>query len=138
MSAENIAIVRRYTEEGCVGGTIEVVDEVVAADCVDHDPLPGQPAGRQGLRQAVQMVVSGLSDRGTVLDQYLDVGDTVVQNWIFRGTHTGEFMGVPATGKEVRIRGMEIWRVADGKIVERWGVVDVAGPLAQLAAGATA
>ena len=138
MSAQNIAIVRRYTEEGCVGGKIEVVDEVVADDCVDHDPRPGQPPGRPGLRQTVQMVVGGLSDRGTVLDQYLDAGDTVVQNWIFRGRHTGELMGVPATGKEVRVRGVEIWRVADGRIAERWGVVDVAGLLAQLAPGETA
>ena len=138
MSAENVAIVRRFTEEGCVGGRIEVVDEVVAEDCVDHDPLPGQAAGRAGLRQTVQLVVRGLSDRGTVLDQYLDAGDTVVQNWTFRGRHTGEFMGVPATGKEVRIRGVEIWRVADGRIAERWGVVDVAGLLAQLQAGTTA
>jgi steroid delta-isomerase-like uncharacterized protein len=132
MSAQNVAVVRRYTEEGCVRGRFEVVDEVVAEDCVDHDPLPGQPAGRQGLRYAVQLVVRGLSDRGTELDQYLDAGETVVQNWIFRGRHTGEFMGVPATGKEVRVRGMEIWRLADGKIAERWGVVDVAGLLAQL------
>jgi len=138
MSAENVAIVRRFTEEGCVAGRVEVVDEVVAADCVDHDPLPGQPAGRHGLRQTVQMVVRGLSDRGTVLDRYLDAGDAVVQNWILRGTHTGEFLGVPATGREVRVRGVEIWRVADGKIAERWGVVDVAGALAQLAPGAAA
>ena len=138
MSAQNIAIVRRYTEEGCVQGRIEVVDEVVAEDCVDHDPLPGQPAGRPGLRHTVQMVVGGLSDRGTELDQYLDAGDTVVQNWIFRGRHTGELMGVPATGKEVRVRGVEIWRLAEGQIAERWGVVDVAGLLAQLQAGTTA
>jgi steroid delta-isomerase-like uncharacterized protein len=138
MSAQNVAIVRRYTEEGCVGGNVQVVDEVVAEDCVDHDPLPGQPAGRAGLRLAVQMVVRGLSDRSMVLDQYLDAGDVVIQNWILRGRHSGEFLGLPATGKEVRVRGMEIWRVADGRIVERWGVVDVAGAQAQLGAGAAA
>jgi predicted ester cyclase len=50
-----------------------------------------------------------------------------------RGTHTGDFLGVPATGKQLQVRGIEIWRLADGKIVERWGIVDAAGVMEQLA-----
>jgi predicted ester cyclase len=132
MSEENIAIVRRLTEEGFVGGKLEVVDDVVAVNCIDHDPLPGQAQGREGQKQACQMVVNGLSNRRTPQDDYLVVGDTVIENWIFQGTHTGEFMGIPATGKDVEVRGMEMWRCANGKIVERWGVIDSGAVLAQL------
>jgi steroid delta-isomerase-like uncharacterized protein len=133
MSEANITAVRRLTQEGFVGGKIDVVDEVVAEECVDHDPMPGQGQGREGQRRTCQMVVDGLSNRSTLWDEFLAVGDTVIENWVFHGTHTGEFLGVPATGKQLQVRGIEIWRLANGKIVERWGVVDAAGVMEQLA-----
>ena len=133
MSKENIAIVRQLTQEGFVGGKVDVVDAVVGENCVDHDPLPGQGQGRDGQRYTCQMVVDGLSKRSTLQDEFLAVGDTVIENWIFQGAHTGDFLGVPATGKQLQVRGIEIWRLADGKIVERWGVVDAAGVMEQLA-----
>jgi steroid delta-isomerase-like uncharacterized protein len=131
MSAENIAIVRRLTDEGFVGGKVEVVDDVVAENCIDHDPMPGQAPGRAGQRQTCQMVVDGLSDR-SIDDEVFASGDRVVENWTFRGTHTGDFLGVPATGKQLTVRAIEIWRLADGLIVERWGVLDVADLMEQL------
>jgi steroid delta-isomerase-like uncharacterized protein len=133
MSEANITAVRRLTQEGFVGGEIDVVDEVVADECIDHDPMPGQGQGREGQRHTCQMVVNGLSNRSTLRDEFLAVGDTVIENWVFQGTHTGEFLGVPATGKQLQVRGIEIWRLANGKIVERWGVVDAAGVMEQLA-----
>jgi steroid delta-isomerase-like uncharacterized protein len=133
MSGANIAIVRRLTQEGFVGGNVAVVDDVVAEGCVDHDPMPGQGQGREGQRHTCQMIVEGLSNRSTLQDEFLAVGDTVIENWIFQGTHSGEFLGVPASGKQLQVRGIEIWRLADEKIVERWGVVDAAGVMEQLA-----
>ncbi|TML93795.1 MAG: ester cyclase [Actinobacteria bacterium] len=133
MSEANITAVRRLTQVGFVGGEIDVVDEVVADECIDHDPMPGQGQGREGQRHTCQMVVNGLSNRSTLRDEFLAVGDTVIENWVFQGTHTGEFLGVPATGKQLQVRGIEIWRLANGKIVERWGVVDAAGVMEQLA-----
>ena len=132
MSDQNIAVVRRLTQEGFVDGKIEVVDEIVAEDCIDHDPMPGQGQGREGQRHTCRMVVDGLSNRNTLQDDFLAVGDIVVENWIFQGTHTGDFLGVPASGKQLQVRGIEIWRLADGNIVERWGVVDAAGVMEQL------
>lgn len=128
---ESIAIVRRLTEEGFVGGKVDVVDDVVAEHCVDHDPMPGQPEGRAGQRATCQMVVDGLSDR-SIEEEVLAVDGRVVENWVFTGTHTGEFLGIPPTGKTIQVRGLEIWRVEDAQIVERWGVIDVAGVLDQL------
>jgi len=100
---------------------------------VAHYPRAGQGEGREGQRHTWQMVVNGLSNRGTLRDESLAVGDTVIENWVFQGTHTSEFLGVPATGKQLQVRGIEIWRLANGKIVERWGVVDAAGVMEQLA-----
>ena len=133
MSDQDIAAVRRLTQEGFVGGKLDVVDDVVAEDCIDHDPMPGQGQGREGQRHTCQMVVDGLSKRSTLQDDFLAAGDTVVENWIFQGTHTGDFLGVPATGKQLHVRGIEIWRLENDKIVERWGVVDAAGVMEQLA-----
>ena len=132
MSNENIAAVRRLTQEGFVGGKVDVVDDVVADSCVDHDPLPGQSQGAAGQKQTCQMVVAGLSDRRTLQDDLLAIDDVVVENWLFEGTHTGDFMGVPATGRQLHVRGIEIWRFADGKIVERWGVIDTGSVMQQL------
>ena len=78
------------------------------------------------------MVVAGLSDRRTLQDDLLAIDDVVVENWLFEGTHTGDFMGVPATGRQLHVRGIEIWRCADGKIVERWGVIDTGSVMQQL------
>jgi steroid delta-isomerase-like uncharacterized protein len=133
MSDQNIAAVRRLTQEGFVDGKLDVVDELVAKDCIDHDPMPGQGQGREGQRRTCQMVIDGLSDRCTVRDDLLAVGDIVVENWIFQGTHTGDFLGMSASGRQLQVRGIEIWRLAGGKIVERWGVVDAAGVMEQLA-----
>jgi predicted ester cyclase/ketosteroid isomerase-like protein len=133
MSEKEIAIVRRLTEEGFVAGKVDVVDELVSEHCVDHDPLPGQGQGREGQRRACQMVVRGLSNR-SVEDDVVSSGDRVIESWVFRGTHTGDFMGVPPTGKQITIRGMEMWRLAAGEIVERWGVIDTGGVMEQLGA----
>jgi predicted ester cyclase len=138
MFDENVAVVRRLTEEGFIGGKLEVVDVVVADDCVDHDPLPGQGQGRAGQKQTCQMVIMGLSDRKTLQDDFHSAGDFVIESWLFQGTHTGQFMGVPATHKLIQVRGIEIWRCAEGKIIERWGVIDTGAVMQQLQGPPTA
>ena len=129
---ENIAVIRRLTEEAFIGGKIEVIDDVVAESFRDRDPMPGLSDGREGQKQICQMIVDGLTNRTMLQDEYLAVEDKVVQNWICQGTHSGEFLGVAATGKEIRIRGMEIWRLANGQVVERSGVVDTGDVFEQL------
>ena len=72
------------------------------------------------------MVVGAFSDRKAESDEYIDTADgRVVENWLFSGKHTGEMMGMPGSGKAIHVRGVEIWRCANGKIVERWGAVDM-------------
>jgi predicted ester cyclase len=73
-----------------------------------------------------EMVVGAFSDRSMAMNDIVETTDgRVVENWIMAATHTGEVMGIPPSGKDITVRGMELWRVTDGKVVEHWGVFDI-------------
>ena len=119
-------IVRRLSEEAFVDGKIEVVDELIADDFVDHDPPPGLPGTKDGFRQLAELVTTAMSNRKFDPDEYIDTADgRVVENWTMTGTHTGEAFGLPPSGQDVQVRGIEIFRCEGGKIVEHWGAVDM-------------
>jgi steroid delta-isomerase-like uncharacterized protein len=119
-------VIRRLTNEVFVNGDFSHWDEFFDDDFVDRDPMPGTSNDKKGQRQVAEMVLAAFSDRRAEMDETIDTTDgRVVENWIFAGKHTGEMMGVPPSGKDVRVRGIEIWRLRDGRIVEHWGVVDV-------------
>jgi len=123
--ATNSDVVHRLADEAFVAGNFDGWDEFVSADLVDNDPMPGLPPNGEGVKMLAQMVVGTFSDR-KIDAEHLEAPDgRIVENWVFTGKHTGEGMGIPPSGEDITIRGIEIWRVADGKIVERWGVVDV-------------
>ncbi len=128
------ALVRRGAMEAVVGGDLSVIDELFAEDLVDHDCDPGTPPGRAGLKQGVAGVVAGLSNREMSEYELFSAGGRVVEIWELRGRHTGPYMGVPATQRTVTIRGVEIWRCAEGRIVERWAGIDRLAVLEQLGA----
>jgi steroid delta-isomerase-like uncharacterized protein len=121
----NADVVRRLTDEPFVAGNFETWDEIVATDMVDNDPMPGLPADGEGLKLLAQMVVGTFDDR-KIEAEYLETPDgRVVENWVFTGTHTGDAMGLPPSGAAIVIRGIEIFRITEGRITERWGVIDV-------------
>ena len=130
--ADGKAIVRRLTDEVFINGNLGVVDELVAESYVDNDPIPGFDAGREGIKAMAGAVAAAFSDKKMILDDYYQDGDMVTENWTMRGRHTGEFLGVQPQGGEVTVRGMELWRVQDGKIVEHWGVVDMLTAFSQM------
>jgi steroid delta-isomerase-like uncharacterized protein len=118
-------VVRRLTDEVFIGGNFDTWDDLVADDFVDHDPMAGLPPTKEGQRQIAEMVVATFADR-KIEAEYLETTEgTIVENWVFTGRHTGEAMGIPPSGNEVQIRGIEIWRCADGRIAERSGVIDM-------------
>jgi steroid delta-isomerase-like uncharacterized protein len=124
--ASNVDLIRRLTDEVFIGGDFSSWDDLIADDFVDHDPMPGQATDKDGQRQMAEMVLATFSDRKFDGDDYMDTTDgRVVENWWFHGRHTGEAMGFPPSGQEVVVRGIEIWRIANGKIAERWGVIDI-------------
>ena len=123
-------VVRRLTQEVFVGGDFSHWDDLIDDSFEDHDPMPGMPNDKKGQRQTAEAVVAAFSDRKAEMDELTDMADgRVVENWIFGGTHSGEMMGIPPSNKKIRVRGIEIWRCANGKIVEHWGVVDISDVL---------
>ncbi len=130
---ENKAVVRRFLEEIFSGGNLELVDELFAPHYVLHDPaVPGEVRGPEGVKQYVGMYRGAYPDtRFTVEDQIAE-GDEVVTRWTGRGTHQGELMGIPPTGQEVTVTGIEFDRVSGGKLEETWVTYDALGMMQQL------
>jgi steroid delta-isomerase-like uncharacterized protein len=135
MSEENKAVVRRLIEEVWNNGNLDAIDELVASDHVDHDPgREGTPGGPEGMRAFVQMYRSAYPDTHLAIGEIVADGDLVAMTWTATGTHQGELMGIPPSGKSVKVSGMGMDRVRDGKIVESWSNYDALGMLVQLGA----
>jgi steroid delta-isomerase-like uncharacterized protein len=128
---ENKAVVRRYYEEVLNRRNVGTLEEIAVPHYVEHDPLPGQTGGLQGLQQRVEMLSDAFQPHFT-LEDLIAEGDKVVVRWTNRGTHIGEFMGIPPTGKSFSIAGIDIHRLQDGKMTEHWHVVDLFSQMQQL------
>jgi steroid delta-isomerase-like uncharacterized protein len=107
------------------------VGDLVTPDYVEHDPLPGQGDGRDGVVDRFSMIVRGLSPQFTVEDVAAE-DDKVVVRWTNTGTHTGEFAGMPPSGQKFTIGGIDIYRVRDGLLCEHWHQLDQLSMLGQL------
>ena len=133
MSAEqNKALIRRFVDEVFNRGRSEAIDELVAPDAVDHAALPGMPPGREGIKLRAAMIRSAFPDFHIIVEDQVAEGDRVAGRYTMRGTHQGELMGIPPTGKPVSISAMDVIRVGDGRLVEHWGQIDMLGMMQQL------
>ena len=133
MSEENKVISRRFYEQFFNQGNLSVADELLAADALDHNPPgPGFATGQEGVKQVVTMFRSAFPDLHLTIEDQIAEGDRVASRLTARGTHRGELMGIPPTGKTVTIGLVDILRLEGGQIVERWGQVDMLGMLQQL------
>jgi len=130
---ENKAIVRRY-QEILNANDLDALDQVVAADISTPDIMPGMPPGIEGARQAHKIGIAGMPDWHVTIEDLIAEGDKVAARITMTGTHTGDFVGIPPTGRRIKITGMYIARIANGKIVEHRGVEDAVGLLQQLGA----
>jgi len=131
-TTENKANARRIPLEAFNTGNPAVFDEVVVADVVDHLPPPGLPPGRESYKQFVLMLRAAFPDFQYTLDDEIAEKDRIVHRITARGTHKGEFLGIPPTGKHVTWSEIHILSMVDGKAVEHWGNVDQLGLLQQL------
>ena len=132
MSQEtNIAATKTFGEAANTGN-FDLFNEVVAPDSVDHDPAPGQGVGPEGFRQFFSELRSAFPDLNIEVEHMVTDDDNVAFAYTVTGTHQGDFMGVPATGRQVSARGMQIGRFENGKLAERWGSSDELGILKQL------
>jgi steroid delta-isomerase-like uncharacterized protein len=112
-------------------GDVESVGDLVAEDYEEHDPLPGQGAGRDGAVDRFSLITQALAPHFTIEDVVAE-GDRVVVRWTNAGTHVGEFAGIPPTGRTFTIAGIDVYRVADGLLCEHWHVIDQLAMLGQL------
>jgi len=132
----NKAIVLRYFAE-MDRGNIDVVDELIAEDYVDHNPaLPGIAPGREGTRRYMQMLKTAFPDANHTIDDIIAEGDKVMTRVTARGTFLGECMGYQPNGNVVEISGIAVHRVEDGRLVEHWAHADIAGFMRQIGAEA--
>jgi steroid delta-isomerase-like uncharacterized protein len=125
-------IARRFTEELWDKGELAVADEIIASDFVDHDPVAGQGTGLVGYKEMVGAFRTAFPDLRVKNEDVIVEEDKVVIRWTARGTHNGQLMNIPATGKQVALKGIDILRVNNGRITERWGEFDALGMLSQL------
>jgi steroid delta-isomerase-like uncharacterized protein len=130
--AGNKAVVERFVEEVINQGRLETADEIVALDFVELDPLPGQQQGREGLKEVIAMMRAGFPDIHWVTEETVEQGEKVVSRFTWTGTHKGTFLGIPATGKGVSVKGVVIDRVVGGKMTNSRILMDTLGMLQQL------
>ncbi len=130
---ENKAIVRRWMEEVWNEGKLEALDELIGPDYVLHGAAdPDLPRGPEGAKQLTAAFRTAFPDLQGTIEDLIAEGERVVCRWTARATHGGEFAGIPATHRPVTFSGIEIVRIADGRIAEGWDEVDVAGILQQI------
>jgi steroid delta-isomerase-like uncharacterized protein len=132
MSEENKAIARQLIEDVWLAGNPAAVEDYYAADVVDHALPPGMPPGREGVKAFASMYTGALTDSEISIEDQVAEGDLVVTRWSSQATHSGELMGIPATGKRISASGIGINRIVDGKVVESWSQVDQMGMMQQL------
>jgi steroid delta-isomerase-like uncharacterized protein len=134
-ASEEENLVRRFYQEVINRGNIAAVQELVAEHFLEHTPaaLPGQPRkGPEAIIWFVPRVRLAFPDLHARIDDVLVDGDKVAARVTWTGTHTGEFLGTTPTGKGIRVTGLDVVRVADGKLVEHWGQIDVLAIMEQL------
>jgi predicted ester cyclase len=131
VSEANKGLVRRVFEEGFGANGPAVLDQVIGPSYVNHS-MPAPAPGAEGFKQVTAMFLAAFPDLRVVVEDTLAEGDKVASRGYFAGTHRGSFMGVAATGKPVHVAYIDVWRVADGKLVENWVQLDMLGLMQQL------
>ncbi len=140
MTADAKAHARRFyttLEEAIRTGDVALLDAVLHPDVVDHNPDPDMPQGREGIKAAFAGLRAGLPDARFVIEDLIAEGDKVVCRVTARATHRGPFMGFAPTGREISYTLIDILRFSeDGRLLDRWGLIDESTLRKQLGAGA--
>ena len=118
--AENKLIVRKY-QEAYNNCDFDALSEIVAADVFTPNIIAGMPSGLQGAIAVHQKTLLGMPDYHTSIEDLIAEGDKVVARVTMTGTHTGNFWGIPPTGRKVNLTAIYIVRIENGKVVEHWG-----------------
>src|SRR5256885_9991697 len=131
---ENKRLYRRFVDEVINGGRLDAIDEIFSDGYVDHSAPPGSPPGKAGVRMIPTMFRGAFPDLHFSIESLIGEGDVVASRVVGTGTHQGNFMGTPASGKHATWGSFGFFRVANGKIVEHWGMPDLLGLMQQIGA----
>jgi steroid delta-isomerase-like uncharacterized protein len=134
MSKEANAAALGKFAEAVNTGNYTLFGDAVAADCVDHDPAPGQAPGPDGYRTFFSEMRQAFPDLKVEVAAVVADEESIAAAYTLSGTHKGTLMGIAPKGKKMRIRGVQIAKFRDGKMVERWGSSDQLGMLQQIGA----
>ena len=129
---DNATIVRRFIEEVITQGDIDSAVQFVWEDVVEQVPFPGQGPGLEGLKDVLRGMRSAFPDLIFAVQEQVSDGDKVATRFEWTGTHQGTFLGVPATGRFVRVWGMVIDRLEQGRIKDTRIIMDILGLMIQL------
>ncbi len=132
MSKQDNIAAQEHLVDNINSGDVATAVESFAENCVDHDPAPDQEAGRDGFETFFTALKKGFPDAKLAPDQMVADDDHVAVAYTLSGTHEGVFQGLEPTHRRIEVRGVQIGRFEDGKIVERWGASDELGILRQL------
>jgi len=133
MSIErNKELVRRLFEDVLNGGRLGLLDQLIGNGYVEHNPSHNQASGAAGVRAKVESLKAAFPDIRFVLEELIAEGAIVAARYQWRGTHKGTFLGIAPTGRRLAVRGMDFYRIEDGKLLEHWDNVDEFGMLSQL------
>lgn len=129
---DNKSVIRTFVEQVLNQGRFEQLDTLVLEDFVELDPLPGQSQGRAGLREVVRQMREAFPDMHWVVEEMVGEGDKVCTRFTWTGTQRAPFLGVPATGKRVSVKGVVIDRLNGGKMADSRILMDTLGLMQQL------
>ena len=129
---KNRAVVRLMHEEVWSKGNLDLVDEIFTSDFICHFIVGSDWEGPEGVRQQVSDHRNSFPDRSEDVEDIIAEGDRVVTRWTGRGTHSGEFQGVPASGDQVEIAEVAVFRISAGKVAEQWGFPEIMSLLRQI------
>jgi steroid delta-isomerase-like uncharacterized protein len=131
-AADNRALIKRFYDEGWNANNLDVYDELVTEDFVDHQAIPGLPPGRDGFKGLNAMFRSAFPDVWVEIDNVVAEDDKVGCRWTSTATHKGDLFGIPATGNKVEVTATVFYRVEDGRLAEGWINRDDVGLMRQL------
>ena len=132
MSGTNKEVIQAFIEEVVNQQRLDRADDLVKEDFIELDPFPGQQQGREGLKAILRMFGSAFPDMHWVVKEMVTEGEKVVTRFIWTGTHRGTFLGIPATGKSVEVKGVVIDRLENGKMADSRILMDTMGLMQQL------
>lgn len=132
ISDTNAQTARRYPEEIATKQSLDVIDELLTENYVEHGPFGQETVGRDADKEKMRAFLDAFSDFEATVEDVVSEGDTVALRVTLRGTHDGEFMGIAPTGKSIEIQNMVFTRIEDGKIAERWVQPDTLALMQQL------